>query len=166
MPCLIDTNILIYALAQNADAAVLSRKAKPDLTGGLPGAWGGAASAPFTGRCPLPDRGATHADGIARLSFIDSCSRLFHGGYRSQWHIKTGFATTPLAAWPLWPGPWPARRGRCIPVTARPTLQDALHRIRSANAATVGAKPWSVPYFYEQVWVEYASLTSIKTIPA
>jgi len=32
-------------------------------------------------------------------------------------------------------------------VTPWPTLQDALHRIRPANAATAGGKPSPVPYF-------------------
>ena len=61
-------------------------QAKPELAGGLPGAWAGAAFAPFAGQCPLRDRRATRPGGYPRPSFIDSCSRLSHAGYEPKWH--------------------------------------------------------------------------------
>jgi hypothetical protein len=56
---------------------------------------------------------------------LRSFSRIRYKGYRPKWHIKTGVATTPLSARPLWPSPWPTLLCRCGSVAARLTLQDA-----------------------------------------
>jgi hypothetical protein len=124
------TQMTTTILPSQAKPSQAKPEPEPELAGGWPGAWAGAALASIADRRPLPDRRATPAGGIPNRSFIDSCSRIFHGGYRPKWHIKASVDATPPSAGPRRPDPWPALRWRCAPVAARLTLQDALHRIR------------------------------------